>query len=576
MLKSVKMFFKKESILLFCFFFFLPFSVEASIHFSSDFSSDLLQHHFISKWKDQRHHAPSLIEGGEVPLSDFWAQHRIGADLVNLYLKQKNSQQLYPHFIGIIDSFRNVGHGIPHGERVSGFISGPFASLPAEIYGISEHERSEELVQLFFDHQYRYFNASNAGSCNDRTVFNSHFDRFNLASRLYEENETIWINASGNNWGNPIDDETRILLDCPNAEYMIFAGATNSLGFIAAYADNSFILVPIGHYSVLPLDSGEVFVGGGTSYAAPSVTSALGAFHIVSNYHPSLEEAKTLIEKTSIPTISRYENLSTNIGSLNAYKLVMVAERLKSLCGLAEYTDQDRKSCMQKWMEDDDLYHFKIDRTAYKNIKSDVLRWDIYRDCIKHPMKDHISHSFAYDDNYGDKDDLLREIRKEALLTLNPPLWQLLSCIYQKEGLEMDAYYYHLTASILENRKSLKQKDRDYKDYAYTEFTAKVAYNLVSSEKFHYKIVIQSILRLNLPESIVLDLLETLCRNKKNREELVAYADNLMGGRLNISVPWYRHNIPLYKRLSCEKSISVTDLSPNNLLNLLNLFSLEI
>ena len=97
----------------------------------------------------------------------------------------------------------------------------------------------------------------------------------------------------------------------------------------------------------------------------PLVTGSLAGFEWLSGYHPTAEEAKLLLEKTAVPTIhSVFEDPKKNgKGMLNAYKLGIVAQRLKEKC-------KNIHHCFKKEIRNPENYQFSAAPSVLDNVRS--------------------------------------------------------------------------------------------------------------------------------------------------------------------------------------------------------------
>ena len=68
-----------------------------------------------------------------------------------------------------------------------------------------------------------------------------------------------------------------------------------------------FITAPAGAEQISKDQNGNLRKFGGTSGAAPLVTSSLAGFEWLSGYHPTAEESKILLKKTAIPTPNSHD-----------------------------------------------------------------------------------------------------------------------------------------------------------------------------------------------------------------------------------------------------------------------------
>lgn len=79
------------------------------------------------------------------------------------------------------------------------------------------------------------------------------------------------------------------------------------------------VSAPADYYMSSVDRNGNYAKFGGTSGATPLVTGSLAGFEWLSGYHPIAAEAKLLLEKTAIPTLSANKDPRMNgVGMLNA------------------------------------------------------------------------------------------------------------------------------------------------------------------------------------------------------------------------------------------------------------------
>ena len=157
--------------------------------------------------------------------------------------------------------------------------------------------------------------------------------------------------------------------------------------------------------------NGNLINFGGTSGAAPLVTGSLAGFEWLSGYHPTAEEAKILLEQTAIPIPHSHENPRMNgVGMVNAYKLGMVGEEFKRLCGT-------NISCFKEMIRNPAAYKFPEDLGLEEAVKQ------AFPGCSQTCGKNVTT--------CADKDSVFKRLRKAAFL--NPehkPLWRYMACIY--------------------------------------------------------------------------------------------------------------------------------------------------
>ena len=159
----------------------------------------------------------------------------------------------------------------------------------------------------------------------------------------------------------------------------------------------------------------------GTSAAAPLVTGSLAAFEWLAGYHPTAAEAKLLLERTAVRTLSSNEEPQKNgVGMVNAYKMGMVGKKLKELCG-------EDKDCFKSKIQDSSTYEFPEDPSILQLVDR------AFPQC----SADNCSENFNI---CTDKAEALKSLRKAALLNSdNKELWRSLACIYKSNGFTKDA-----------------------------------------------------------------------------------------------------------------------------------------
>ena len=157
--------------------------------------------------------------------------------------------------------------------------------------------------------------------------------------------------------------------------------------------------------------NGNLMSFGGTSGATPLVTGSLAGFEWLSGYHPTPEEAKILLEKTAVPTHHSHDVPRLNgVGMVNAYKLGMVGEEFKRLCG-------KNISCFKRMIRDPAAYWFPEDSDLEEAVEQ------VFPECSQTCGKDV--------QTCADKDKVFKRLRKAVFL--NPSskkLWRYKACIY--------------------------------------------------------------------------------------------------------------------------------------------------
>ena len=168
-------------------------------------------------------------------------------------------------------------------------------------------------------------------------------------------------------------------------------------------------------------DDGTYRQFGGTSGAAPLVTSSLAGFEWLSGYHPTAKESKIILEKTAIPTQYSYDKPRKNgVGMVNAYKLGMVGKELKRLCG-------KNISCFKTMIKNPDVYKFPEDYGIEEAVGQ------AFPECSENC-------GGVVDQQCTDKEAVFKRLRKASFLNpSNKKLWSYLACIYNKAGFTEDA-----------------------------------------------------------------------------------------------------------------------------------------
>ena len=144
-----------------------------------------------------------------------------------------------------------------------------------------------------------------------------------------------------------------------------------------------------------------------------------------------------------------------------------------------------------------DTYRFSMDHDVFTNIKRRVA--EVFPQCIHHQWTEIEQPQNPPSNTCENKEDLLKTIRKQALLTYNPHLWSTLACIYESHDLKIDAYFYKLTSYLLDNEDQLKQSNnlQEIKNQVAREITER---------NFPPVMKVRSLLRLNLDKEIMAPL----------------------------------------------------------------------
>ena len=186
------------------------------------------------------------------------------------------------------------------------------------------------------------------------------------------------------------------------------------------------ILAPSDYSITSQDDDGNYVRFGGTSGAAPLVTGALAGFTWLSGFQPTGAEAKVLLKRTAIPLSASHDKGRHGPGMLNAYKLTMVAKKLKEECG----GGKDKKyyiNCMKSKIQDPETYAFPEDTDILALVDKN------FPECSAKAC-------FQKKESCDNVGAIFKRLRKAAFL--NPhkkEYWRYLSCIYASAGFAENA-----------------------------------------------------------------------------------------------------------------------------------------
>ena len=190
----------------------------------------------------------------------------------------------------------------------------------------------------------------------------------------------------------------------------------------SSYRSPPAILAPSDHSITTTDDKGNYEKFGGTSGAAPLVTGALAGFTWLSGYQPTGAEVKVLLEKTAIPLSASHDKDRNGPGMLNAYKLGMVAKKLKEECGQDKYIN-----CIKSKIQDPATYEFPEDLDILALVDKN------FPECSANAC-------FQKKESCENVGAIFQRLRKAAFL--NPhkkEYWRYLSCIYASAGFAYNA-----------------------------------------------------------------------------------------------------------------------------------------
>ena len=281
---------------------------------------------------------------------------------------------------------------------------------------------------------------------------------------LFKSIDTVPVQAAGNAAGIGVNMDEYEAQCAENV--MVTVGSMSYSGLVSSFsqeAEGVDVLAP-GEFVLTSSKRGRDQLAPGhtgTSFAAPMVTGALAAFVQLSGYKLNTQEAKALLRKTAVPSLSSaFEPppKKNGAGVLNAYKIARVAQKLKKLCEPAQnFQETKAKStqtefnfCVKNKLQDKSTYQFDFK-------PPDAGR--IFSSCGQAGGA-----STASEASCDDKKQIFKQLRQQAFL--NPhkaEAWKSLSCIYKTLGFTENA-------KSIEATHAAAKKDRDYvNEYIYTQ-----------------------------------------------------------------------------------------------------------
>lgn len=383
--------------------------------------------------KSRREMSPCnhLMEG---TLSDYWAQELVGSDLLKEELKKIPSPKR-PNWIAVFDT-QKEGHNIYVKNLISD--EGPHAVLPelrnrtASLFQTKKIKQYESVLSLFdtgFPGDYvseaEYLKKAPPHFINNSMTWANSKDIYEVFQKLSPF--AIIVKGSGNA-STYIGAEDMQSKASENFN-VILVGSFSPNGFVSGFSNSGkevHIMAPSDDWITSAGKDGEYKKFAGTSGATPLVTGSLAGFEWLSGYHPTAEEAKILLEKTSIPTLHSHEEPQINgAGLVNAYKLGEVGKRLKKKC--------KNKSlfCFKEEILKEETYRFDLD----KSLKRDLSK--VFPACaIRKKSANSLEMSSC-----EKKGEVFKRLRKAVLL--NPKeskeFLNVLGCIYREGGFSQNA-----------------------------------------------------------------------------------------------------------------------------------------
>ena len=420
-------------------------SINSPLTRSAHKSENLLQSQLNIKTCGLVSDKQALIDG---KLSDHWAQELIGADL----LKEELEKTLPPNkenWIMILD-----GKKRDHNILVQSLISdkGPHSVLPklknntVSFFDIDKGSEADyregkgykQAVSIFetnLPSDYLFGYKKRAPSFINNSM------RWGESKDIYEVfksfssslSNTVIITTAGNNFPYKIDSIMNKASQNLNA---ILVGSFSPKGFVSHFSQSGkevSILAPSDKWIASAGQKGTYIRFGGTSGSAPLVTGSLAGFEWLSGYHPTAKEAKTLLEKTALPSLHSHESPRRNgAGLLNSYKLGEAAKRLRKKC------QTESLLCFKEEILKDENYHFAEDKNLKKDLKA------LFPNCMEDRLYENTVEGAGVENklsrpNCKKAKQLFKELRQAVLLNPTKELLKTLSCLYKTAGFSQNA-----------------------------------------------------------------------------------------------------------------------------------------
>lgn len=395
----------------------------------SDISDQLVTSYFCQLMT--RHESPH-----ERPtLSRYWAQEYTGADLLRERMEPYTVDEV-SQYVHIWDTLRRS-----HGQKVSSLIASnpPSSAIPladGNLLGFANLEFIQDYIEAYeltYDECHRngrcpaYINNS-MGWVNSQTVREA-FRKMN------QQFGTLGILSADNN-GRRVETPKR------ESAQDLASILVSSLDFhgmpsdFTSFAPEVLIAAPSNN-EITSYTFNDAVNFGGTSGAAPQVTSALTAFTLITGHRLTHQEATRLLERTSLPLPGLPRNSQVGRGMLNTYAIGEIALRIKDACSLHDEENQHTQ-CIQNLLADDSSYQFDdIDSLSLLTQARETFpqcyfeQSDVTTSCQT-------------------QRELFTQIRQYALLTQDPEFYQLLACLSEQDGYSDNAQFYQNIAQRLQ------------------------------------------------------------------------------------------------------------------------------
>lgn len=376
-------------------------------------------------------HSPVVVE--TEGLSPFWAQEYTGADLVREKLKSIHPPlKIPPNLVGIWDSGDE-----DHGTMVGHLIMGPNASAIIPSKNIVPYNNLEKIVSTSdYIRAYESFTQKCSTQKNCPLYINNSmiWEDSALIEKAIEKisKTTVFVTSAGNI--PSMMEEVKRKASAKTTALTVASLKPNGLASnFTGFASEVTISAP-SDYSLMSFDKkSKPFKFGGTSGAAPQVTSALAAFTLITGHALSSAEAKKLLEKTALKIPHYPLQNGLGAGVLNSYKLAEVAFKLAKQC---EKEGANKSKCVSQKLQDNESYLFATDSKDVIKVANKV-----FPECFSS------KNSEDYKPTCDERKKIFKELRKTALLNQSDPaLWESIACISQFDGMNKNAEFYNSLA----------------------------------------------------------------------------------------------------------------------------------
>lgn len=392
-------------------------------------------------------------------LSKYWAQEYAGSDLTREeIITSYNASKLMN--VVIWDSNHEN-----HDLKVSNLISSPLApSSPLINYPrlqVIQTEDQETIIKNL--KTTNLYCKENPEECPAYINNSEHWNIYGidkLNPRLSDELEqfskhSTLVTISGNYHG-PME---LLKENAAQKNQIVTVGSVNEFGNASIfnnYSENITISAPSDD-KLYSFDNKSEVVFGGTSGAAPQVTSALLIFSLYTGVKLPPASSIKLLQKSSLPFPNYPSNTNIGKGILNTYKIFKIAKKLNELCS-SEVESNFRERCILEKLEETNVYSFEINKENFIKKYAEIERTL------------HESSVTKIDPLTKLKLILfLKDFRRMALLdNKSPEIWNAISKIYSFLGLQKNSVFYaSLSKRVLladeaiieKNKTSLKTED---------------------------------------------------------------------------------------------------------------------